>query len=77
LSDTNNEETKKQSAEEVARQKNPATDCSNPRRKKGEAAEAMQSRKTPRRGGRQQPHHSLKKIQEVPHDGGAISPKDA
>jgi hypothetical protein len=44
---------------------------------KKEAAEAMQSRKTPRRGGRQQPHHSLKKIQEVPHDGGAISPKDA
>ncbi len=50
LSDTNNEETKKQSAEEVARQKNPATDCSNPRRKKGEAAEATQSRKTPRMG---------------------------
>jgi hypothetical protein len=40
-------------------------------------------RETPRRGGRQQPHHSLKEIQEVqggqevPHDGGAIIPKDA
>jgi hypothetical protein len=34
LSDINSEDTKKQSAEEVARRKNPATDWLNPRRKK-------------------------------------------
>jgi hypothetical protein len=41
------------------------------------------SEETPRRGGRQQPHQTLKKSkkykggQEAPHDGDAINPKDA
>jgi hypothetical protein len=57
LSDTNNEETEKQSAEEIARQKNPATDWSNPRRKKerkkGEAKERNVEDRTGRRNGKQ------------------------
>ncbi len=60
MSDTNNEEIEKQSAEEVARQKNPATDWLNPRRKKERKERPQKERNVEDRTGRRNAKRSFR-----------------